>query len=127
MGHLPGRAGRKQNGGTQLIYAFNTYKLLEQDDAELERSKNPFATVLLIAKTALSGKKLDDKALYKMKIKLLKNLAGQQLPKKKIEAIMLFLTHYIRFEDKEMNRSFEQYKDPINQKEKNNGNERSSM
>ena len=107
--------------GTRLVYSFNTYKILEQDNAELERSKNPFAMVLLIAKAALLGKKLDDKELYKLKIKLLKRLLSKQLPKKKIEAIMLFLTHCIQFADKGFNKKFEQNKDQLTKRRKTMG------
>ncbi len=36
--------------GTKVSYEFNTYKIIEQDDLELEASNNPFALAVLSAK-----------------------------------------------------------------------------
>ena len=63
--------------GTKLYYTYNTYKIIEQDDIELEASNNLFAMAVLAAKLALSNKKLED----------------QQ---------MSFLRYYLNFESNEM-------------------------
>lgn len=92
---------------THLRYGFNTYKILAQDQEQLEQSDNPFALVVLTVKTALEGKRLTDEELYPLKIKLMKQLLSKQFSRRKTRAIMFFLQNYIRFENEGMNNKFE--------------------
>jgi hypothetical protein len=46
--------------GTKVYYAYNTYKIIDQDDAGLEASNNPFAMAVLSAKIVLSRQALKD-------------------------------------------------------------------
>jgi predicted transposase/invertase (TIGR01784 family) len=93
--------------GTKVFYAFNTYKIVDHADAELETSDNPFAMAMLSAKLALSNKPLNDQQLFDLAYDLAKRLLKKQLPKEKIRHVMNFLRHYFRFENSEMLAKFE--------------------
>ena len=43
--------------GTWVYYGCNAFKIIEQDDAELMRSNNPFAMTVLSAKIAIISKR----------------------------------------------------------------------
>ncbi|MDB5156161.1 MAG: hypothetical protein JWR50_868 [Mucilaginibacter sp.] len=99
--------------GTSLKYTFNTYKIAGQSDEELLASDNPFALVVLTAKTAFSGSGIKnslerDELLLNLKVKLAKQLLIRQIPKEKIRVLMNFLRYYTRFENSEINSKFEQ-------------------
>ncbi len=93
--------------GTRLYYSFNTYKIIAQNDADLEASNNPFAMVVLSAKLALTQNKLADKQLFDLAFDLAKRLLNKQMPKEKIRNLMTFLRYYLRFDNHEMFVKFE--------------------
>jgi predicted transposase YdaD len=93
--------------GTKVYYTFNTYKLIDQNDAELEASNNPFAMAVLSAKLALSRPKLNDEQLFDLAYNLAKRLLSKQMPKQKIRQLMNFLRFYLRFENPDMLTKFE--------------------
>ncbi len=93
--------------GTKLTYIYNTYKIVNQPDADLLTSNNPFAMVALTVKIALKGKQIEDRHLYDLKIDLARHLLGKNISKKKIRSLMNFLRYYIRFENIEMERNFD--------------------
>lgn len=94
--------------GTKVHYSYNTYKIIDQDDTDLEASNNPFAMVVLSAKLVLSSKKLEDQQLFDLAYGLAKRLLNKQMPKDKIRRVMNFLRYYLRFENQEMFIKFEQ-------------------
>lgn len=93
--------------GTRVYYSYNTYKITEQNDVELEASNNPFAMAILSAKLALSHQSLDDQRLFDLAYDLAKRLLNKKMPKDKIRKVMNFLRHYPRFENPEMFSKFE--------------------
>ena len=93
--------------GTSVFYSYNTYKIIEHQDAELEESNNPFAMAMLSAKLAISTNPLNDRQLFDLAYNLAKRLLKKQLPKEKIRHVMNFLRHYFRFENSEMLAKFE--------------------
>jgi hypothetical protein len=93
--------------GTKIYYTFNTYKIIDQDDVELEASNNPFAMAVLTAKLSLSRPALKDQQLFDLAYDLAKRLLTKQMPKGKIRKLMNFLRHYMRFENKEIIAKFE--------------------
>jgi hypothetical protein len=93
--------------GTKVFYSFNTYKIIDQEDAELEASNNPFAMAVLTAKLALSRQSLEDQQLFDLAYDLAKRLLTKKMPKGKIRKVMNFLRHYMRFENKEILAKFE--------------------
>jgi predicted transposase YdaD len=99
--------------GTRLLYQFNTLKISHQKDEDLLASDNPFALVVLSAKTAFSRKKIKtkeerDKVLRDLKLSIVKALHNKDYPQQKINKIMKFLRFYVNFETKEINDIFEQ-------------------
>jgi hypothetical protein len=94
--------------GTKVYYAYNTYKIIDQDDAGLEASNNPFAMAMLSAKLMLSRQALEDQQLFDRAYDLAKRLLSKQMPKDKIRKVMNFLRYYIHFENPEMIAKFEQ-------------------
>jgi predicted transposase/invertase (TIGR01784 family) len=94
--------------GTKVYYAFNTYKIIDQADEELEASNNPFAMAVLSAKLALSHSKLEDQQLFDLAYNLAKRLLTKQMPKEKIRKVMSFLRYYLHFENPQMITKFEQ-------------------
>ncbi|SHM97891.1 Rpn family recombination-promoting nuclease/putative transposase [Mucilaginibacter sp. OK098] len=93
--------------GTRVYYSYNTYKITEQNDVELEASNNPFAMAILSAKLAISRQSLDDQRLFDLAYDLAKRLLNKKMPKDKIRKVMNFLRHYPRFENPEMFSKFE--------------------
>jgi predicted transposase/invertase (TIGR01784 family) len=94
--------------GTRLHYSFNTYKIIDHSDAELEASNNPFAMAVLSAKLSLSRPGLKDQQLFEMAYDLAKRLLTKQFSKEKIKAVMTFLRYYTRFDKPEMITKFVQ-------------------
>ena len=94
--------------GTRIHYSFNTYKIIDQDNAGLEASNNPFAMAILSAKLALSRPGLKDQQLYDQAYGLAKLMINKQMPKEKIRKVITFLRYYLRFENPEMIAKFEQ-------------------
>ncbi len=94
--------------GTKVYYAFNTYKIIDQDDAELEASNNPFAMAVLSAKLALSNHKLEDQQLFELAYNLAKRLLTKQISREKTRNVMSFLRYYLNFENPGMNAKFEE-------------------
>ena len=94
--------------GTGIYYGFNTYKIIDQNDAELEASNNPFALAVLSAKLAISGNKLEDQQWFDLAYNLAKRLLAKKIPKEKIRKVMNFLRYYLHFDNQEMITKFEQ-------------------
>jgi len=94
--------------GTKVFYSYNTFKIIDQDDNELEASNNPFAMAVLSAKLALSRNSVSDQQLFDLAYDLAKRLLGKKMPKEKIRKVMNFLRYYLRFENHEMFVKFEQ-------------------
>lgn len=87
--------------GTELIYKYQAYKILEQDEAELLQSNNPFSLVILAGLYVLRGKKQENlKYPYKRRLMrlLLKNTS---LDRKKIERLFIFIDHVIELQEEE--------------------------
>lgn len=102
--------------GTRITYEFNSYKIVEQDEAELLASDNPFALVVLTAKAALKSKKLSEKEALLLKTDLVRRLLSKQISKTKIRKLMTFIKYYVRFENSETERKFEEALYHITQK-----------
>jgi predicted transposase/invertase (TIGR01784 family) len=106
--------------GTENIFRFKTYKILDQDETELGKSTNPFAFVILTALLAIKKRKKDEgeKRLLQLKIELTRKLLDQQFPKPVIRELYHFIRHYVVFENPENDRIFEKTIDSITDKNK---------
>jgi hypothetical protein len=85
--------------GTKISYFFNTYKIIEQPDALLEASDNPFAIAVLSAKLALAKPGMEEQQLAELAYNLARRLLSKQIPKEKVRKLMSFLRYYIHFEN----------------------------
>ena len=92
---------------TKLEYQYNVYKISQQSEAELLKSDNPFAMVVLTVRSVLKSKGLNDTALMEIKLKLARLFLAKSFPKEKIRMIMNFLKSYIHFENTENNIIFD--------------------
>lgn len=115
-GHAPDRF-EQMRFNTGIRYLFKTYHILEQDEAELERSNNPLAMTALIVQAAAKAKKLKDGDIYPLKMKLVRLLHNKQLSAKKIRRLMNFLRYTVLFKNPEMNAKFDQEITPLQEGE----------
>ena len=97
---------KKEFLGTSHIFKYRTYKVLEQDEAELLQSTNPFAWVVLATLTALKKGKMDDLGIWQIKYNLVRLLYARNYPKEKIIVLFRFINYYIRFANSENTANF---------------------
>lgn len=107
--------------GTELRYRFNSFKIIEQEEDKLLQSSNPFAFVVLIVLLALQRNRLTDKALFDLKLELMRKLLEQKFSKPTIKGIFLFIRNYVVFADPQNSVKFDEVIDSANQKNKNMG------
>ena len=100
--------------GTHILYQYNIINIRDYPDELLINNENPFALVMLVAKSVLlSGKDLDNK-LLEQKILILNLLLERGLMRDpKINEIFIFLNNYILFKKKEINLTFMQQVDQL--------------
>ncbi|WP_158800652.1 hypothetical protein [Pedobacter sp. L105] len=106
---------------TEMNYKFNTYKITDPTDEELESSKNIFALVVIAARAVLKERHITNKKerdLFRkdLKIQLLKELKSRKIEQKKIDSIWKFINYYIRFEFEETNIIFDKELNILNKK-----------
>ena len=104
--------------GTSFRYDFNSYKVLDQNEAILLESENPFAIVILTVLAALKKGKMSEKELFDEKIALAKRLLSKQFSKEHIRALMNFLKLYVRFGNIENIANFDKEIDVLTDKTK---------
>ncbi len=85
--------------GTRLTYEFNSYKILDQDEAALRANTNPFAVVVLTALMAIQQDRADDEALQRIKRDLYAEMKARRMPKYTRSGIYDFLKYYVSFAD----------------------------
>jgi predicted transposase/invertase (TIGR01784 family) len=93
--------------GTTATFHFNTYKIIEQDEATLTKSKNPFAMIVLTVLLALKSKKQTDEYLLGLKLRIARDLLDRNISPDKVRALMTFLKLYVNFANPETNANFE--------------------
>lgn len=87
--------------GTKLHYEFNSYKILVQDESALRSNPNPFAVVVLTALLAITRRNADDDELKNIKHSLYDEMMARKMNRYSRQGIYDFLSHYIRFQNKE--------------------------
>jgi predicted transposase YdaD len=102
--------------GTRLVYEYNTCCITDYADEELMASSNPFAVVVLAAKTALLTKNIPEEVLMDQNLLIVRSLLERGISKKKIAAILTFLKNYVVFEDPKISRNFREQFDQITRK-----------
>lgn len=99
--------------GTRLLFEFNTYKLLDQSLEQLQELDNPFARILEVGRIALEKDKLDQENRFQLQIGIVRRMKSLGYSEEKIRQLMNFLRAYVRFEDDEIIRKFEDEVDII--------------
>lgn len=100
--------------GTKVYYGYNTCKIIDQDEAKLISSNNPFAMAVLSAKIAINSKR--DQQLFDLSADMVRQLLKMQMPKEKIRKVMNFLRYYIRFENSDIFNKFERELETLTEK-----------
>lgn len=93
--------------GTELIYRFNTFVLLDYPPERLAQSDNIFAAVLEASWQGLIRRSWQDEALFKYKLSIVRHLMERQYPKNKIQRVLNFIAHYVSFTKTDFSRKFE--------------------
>ncbi len=93
--------------GTKNVFSFNTYKVIDQQQAVLSSISNPFAIVVLTVLLALKNKQLNDEDIFSLKLDIVRNLQKHAISEEKRRALMNFLRFYVRFADPEFNAKFD--------------------
>jgi hypothetical protein len=99
--------------GTEYVYQFNRYKVLQQDEQSLAQSDNPFAIAILTVLLALKSKKLPDNDLLQLKVALYRQLRTKHFSEPVARHLFAFLQLYVNFEKPGMNSKFEKEIDSI--------------
>lgn len=107
--------------GTKIHYQFNTYKVLNQNKDVLQKSRNPFAFVILTALLALQRSRFTDEALLDLKLKLARKLLERNFSKSIIRGIFYFIRNYVAFANPENDSKFDNKIDFIIQKSRHMG------
>lgn len=96
---------KKSLYGTEIIYKFNTYKVLDQNEEELKSSNNPFALIILTSLYQIKAKK-DDNKKYNFKIQLIKILLDKGYNKQDIRDLFEFIDILINIDDLALKETF---------------------
>ena len=107
--------------GTKIQYQFNTYKILNQSEEVLQKSRNPFAFVILTALLALQRSRLTDKALLDLKLALARHLLERNFSKPAIRGIFYFIRYYVAFANPENDSKFDSKIDSFTPKNRHMG------
>ncbi len=92
---------------TRLTYEFDTYKIIDQDEASLRANPNPFSVVVLTSLLAIRNRNLGDDRLKSMKHNLYAEMMNRRMTREKRKGIYDFLTYFVLFQNPEMFRIFE--------------------
>lgn len=92
--------------GTEHIYRFNTYALIDHPVDELQKIDNPFALVMQTAWMTIRRKPKDPK-LLDLKRNLIRSLLERKYSKQKISAVFEFIRHYAHFTNSDFSVKFE--------------------
>jgi len=105
-GNMPDRFEYSFMGTTQT-YRYNTYRVANQNEADLLASENPFALVVLTALRAIKAQKATDNDLMALKLDLFRIMISRQMDKTTMRALANFLKMYIPFAKTEISLTFE--------------------
>ena len=104
----------RKTWNTKIRYDFQVYKLLDHDVMEFEQSKNPFASVMQIARSFLNNKSLKtDEDLLSLKLQLFRTMYEKGHDKEIIRKIANFIKLYVSFKNEDYFIKFESERDKI--------------
>lgn len=102
-----------QFAGSTMVYHFNVYKVLQQDEYLLAESNNPFAIAILTVLLSLKKKKLEDESLLRLKIELVQQLRSKGFAEGIIRSLLDFIRLYVNFAKPETDAKFETALEPF--------------
>jgi predicted transposase/invertase (TIGR01784 family) len=105
---------------TRIEYHFDTFKILEKAEKEIDIPNNIFSVVMLVAKKSLKKRQKDEK-IIQWKIELVKELLKGGYEQKKIRQVMNFIKFFVNFGKEESVKEFESELSKIIQTRKNMG------
>ena len=91
--------------GTRILYEYNTYKVLEQNQKTLKKSNNIFAFVVLAVLYSLKAKE-NQKIKLKFKIELTKILVEKNYSNEDIEELFEFINLFLSFNNEKYDNLF---------------------
>ncbi len=83
---------------TRLNYSYRTYKVVEQSEERLSKSKNPFALAILAALYSIKAKNNEEMKL-KFKLKLVRTLLKKGYEEKEIIEMFRFIDGVVKLND----------------------------
>ncbi|MEO6190788.1 MAG: hypothetical protein ABIO44_10960 [Saprospiraceae bacterium] len=92
--------------GTKLSYRFNTYKIMDQIESELNKSQNIFSQVILTVLIWLKNKKMGDEVIYEKKLKIASELMKRSYHKNKVRSMMNFINLSLNLKKPELISNF---------------------
>ena len=94
--------------GTEVIYKFKTYKLLDQKIEDLKKSDNPFGIIMATAWYAIyKNRPKTDEGLLDIKIELFRELFSRGYEKEEIADFLSFVRQYSRFKKQDFYLKFD--------------------
>jgi predicted transposase YdaD len=104
----------QETWGTKIRYDFQAFKVLDYDEAYYEKFKNPFASVMLVARSFLRNKSLKtDEDLLSLKLQLFRTMYEKGYNKDIIRKIANFIKLYVSFKNNDYFIKFETELDKI--------------
>jgi hypothetical protein len=104
---------------TRLPFEYNTINIRDHSDEELSASDNPFAWTMLIAKQALLSGRNREQRLLEMKWVIFQKLYYKGIfEDRKLQAIFMFMEHYLPFDDPKISLIFRKRIDLLTGKKK---------
>ncbi len=92
--------------GTELVYKFRTYKLLEKTPEDFIDKSNPFAVVVETVWYSLQAGKLGEKYLAELYIELIKRLFEFGYTIEQIDDVLAFIIRFVHFDKPEITLKF---------------------
>jgi len=107
---------------TKNTYEFDTFKIFNKTEQELNLPNNPFSIVMLTARRALEKKlNQDDQSIFSWKKELVLALKEANYITTKIRKILDFIQIYVSFDSKEIYENFVNFTDQTFKTRKNMG------
>ena len=94
--------------GTELIYRFQSFSLIDYSAEELRAFGNSFGFALEAARNALDPGSKNDEQLLVSKLDMMRHLLSSGLSKVKIRRLYNFITTYVSFQNLENKLKFEE-------------------
>jgi hypothetical protein len=104
----------RETWGTKIRYDFQTFKVLDYNEAYYEKLDNPFASVMLVTRSFLRNKSLKtDENLLSLKLQLFRTMYEKGYNKEIIRKIANFIKLYVSFKNDDYFTKFETELDKI--------------